>query len=253
MFEITATTIAIWVAMGLAALTQSIAGFGFALTAMPILASATSLELATPLVAVAGFFNGTIMWLTYRQTFEMKAILRLLGASLLSIPIGLYGLQYVPESAALFVLGIIVGGYALYSLASVELPKLTSNTWGYGFGMIAGVLTGSFNTPGPAVVFYGQCRRWLPDEFKSNLAGFFWFNSVAVVIGHTVQHHLSSELLGQLAIAAPIILLGFGIGTLISRTIDPETFRKIVLSLLVITGCRLTWMGVQPLLFATAQ
>jgi uncharacterized membrane protein YfcA len=242
---------AVWVAMGLAALTQSIAGFGFALVAMPMLASATSLEFAAPLLAIAGLFNGSVMWLTYRRAFQFKAVLRLLGASFVGIPIGLNGLAYISESWALVALGIVVGGYALYSLSGIELPKLESNHWGFGFGIMAGILTGSFNIPGPVVVFYGQCRRWTPEEFKGNLTGFFWFNAVAIAVGHALKHHLSREVLGQFAIAIPIMLLGFGAGTVISRYLDAQTFRKVVLLLLAVTGCRLVWMGMGPLLSST--
>ncbi|MEM9448041.1 MAG: sulfite exporter TauE/SafE family protein [Cyanobacteria bacterium P01_E01_bin.6] len=244
----TEITIAIWVAMGFAALTQSITGFGFALTAMAILTSATSVELATPLVALAGLFNNTSLWLVYRKDFEIKSVLRLLRASILGIPIGLYGVRYISESWAFIILGLIVGGYALYSLVGAELPKLVSPKWSYGFGMVAGILTGSFNIPGPPVVFYGQCRRWLPQEFKSNLAGFFCFNSVAVVMGHGLQRNLSIEVFGHFAIAIPVILLGLRLGTIISRYLDPGLFRNMVLILLIFTGLRLFWMGVQGFL-----
>ena len=246
--DLSAINIAVLIAMGLAALTQSITGFGFALMAMPILASVISLDLATSLLALAGLFNGTFMWLIYRHAFEFKAVLRLLTGSWLGIPIGLYGLHYAPESLALMLLGIIVAGYALYTLIGAALPKLDSPTWGYGFGMGAGILSGSYNIPGPAVVFYGQCRRWMPAQFKSNLTGFFWFNSVAVVVGHGLQHRLNHEVFTQFAIAIPVILIGLGVGTIVSRYLNPNIFRRIVLFFLVLTGIRLVWMGLQGFL-----
>lgn len=235
-------------AMGFAALIQSIAGFGFALVAMPILAGAIGLDQAAPLVAMTGLFNGTVIWLVYRQAFQLTAVLRLLGGSWLGVPIGLYGLRYTPESIAFIVLGLMVSGYAAYSLIGARLPKLDSPQWGYGFGMGAGILAGSYNIPGPAVVFYGQCRRWLPDEFKGNLAGYFWFNSVAVVVGHGIQRNFSHDVLIQCAIALPIVLTGFAVGTAISRRLNPDIFRQLVLWLLVATGIRLAWMGANQLL-----
>ncbi|MEB3213285.1 MAG: sulfite exporter TauE/SafE family protein, partial [Leptolyngbyaceae bacterium] len=65
-------------------------------------------------------------------------------------------------------------------------------------------------------------------------------------VGHGLQHNLSREVMGQFAIAIPIILFGFGVGTFLSRYINPTLFRKLVLTLLIITGGRLVWMGIRP-------
>lgn len=229
--------------MTLGALVQSVAGFGFALTALPILASATSFGLAAPLLALNGLGNGTFMWLRYHRHFQWSAVRRMVFAAITGIPVGLYGLKYAPESVMLVALGVIIGGYALYALTQVASPKLRSPFWAYGFGFLAGTLSGAYNIPGPPAVFYGQCCRWTPEQFKGNLTGFFAFNTVTVIIGHTFQHRITPDVLRLLAIALPCSLTGFIIGTYLSRSINPATFRTLVLVLLIITGIRLILAG----------
>ncbi len=245
--DITPVAITVAVVMGFASLIQSIAGFGFALVAMPVLVDMIGIDQAAPLVAMTGLFNSTVIWLVYRHASRIMSVLRLLVGSWIGIPIGLYGLQYLPDSIAFVLLGVIVSSYALHSLIGASLPKLDSPLWGYGFGAGAGMLAGSYNIPGPAVVFYGQCRRWLPGEFKGNLSGYFWFNSVAVVVGHRIQQNFGHDVLVQFAIALPAVLTGFAIGTIISRRLNPDIFRRMVLWLLMATGIRLVWTGANQL------
>jgi len=229
--------------MTLGALVQSMAGFGFALVAIPILASATSFSLASPLLALTGLVNGAFMWSRYHRHFQWVAVRRMVVAALVGIPIGLQSLKFAPESLMLVVLGIIISGYALYSLVQVESPTLRSPHWGYSFGFLAGMLTGTYNIPGPPAVFYGQCCRWTPEQLKGNLTGFFAFNTVAVVVGHALQHRITLDVLELLAIALPCSITGFIVGTYLSRYINPTTFRTIVLVLLIITGVRLILAG----------
>ncbi len=223
----------------IAAFIQSVASFGFALISVPILASASSLSQAIPLVAVAGFSSNVLLWAFYRQSLQIKTILRLVIASLIGLPFGLLLLQWVNESILLAILGIGLILYAVYALLQLHLPKLNSPNWAYGFGFVSGVMLGSYNIPGPPAVLYADCKCWTPEEFKGNLNGFFMVNAIAVIGGHFLQHRITSVTLQSLAIALPGIILGFALGTWLSGFINPVRFRQAVLILLMMMGGQL--------------
>ncbi|MEB3357015.1 MAG: sulfite exporter TauE/SafE family protein [Synechococcales bacterium] len=235
--------IATLLAMFLAAFVQSVAGFGFALVAMPILANTTSLTVVTPLVAITGMLTNTLLWAYYRHGFHVKIVMRLLVASLLGIPVGLVVVDYLPEGLTLMGLGAIVATYALYSLVSPVLPPLKGPGWAYGFGFTAGLLAGSYNIPGPPVVFYCTSRGWTPDEFKSNLTGFFWLTAIAVILGHALGHRLTAAVGTNFLLAIPAVLLGMGLGIALAHRIDAQLFRRIILTLLVGAGLQLISIG----------
>ena len=83
------------------------------------------------------------------------------------------------EKILLPVLGVVMTGYALYALFNLKLPRLEHSAWAYLIGFLSGLLSGAYSVGGPPVIIYGDCRGWEPDEFKSNMQGFFVLNDAA--------------------------------------------------------------------------
>ena len=223
----------------LGAFTQSLTGFGVALIAMAILPSLWGLPIATPLVALTGIVLETARLIRYRQSLQMRSIWRLVVASVVAIPFGIYILRQLDERIALFVLGLIIFGYALYALIGFRLPELHHPLWAWLTGLASGMLGGAYNTAGPPIVIYGNCRRWSPQEFRSNLSGFFIVNSAMVVSTHFLSGNITSEVLSVFWRVLPALALGFLAGQSLDRWLNPEVFRKIVLGVLIVLGIRL--------------
>jgi hypothetical protein len=225
------------------AFTQSLTGFGIGLVTMAILPALLGLHTATPLVALAGAVLEVTMLIRYHESLQLKSIWRLLVASILAVPFGVYFLGQLNEQIALFILGVIVAGYAVYALVGFRLPELNHSSWAWMLGALGGLLGGAYNTAGPPVVIYGNCRRWSPQEFKSNLAGFFIVNSLLVVSTHWWSGNYTRGVMNTFWWALPALFLGFWAGQSLDRWLSPERFRKIVLVLLVGLGLRLMLGG----------
>ena len=223
----------------LGSLTQSLTGFGSALVAMALLPPLLGLDVASPLVAGIALGLEVLMLIRYREALRINSIWPVLAASLIGAPLGVYFLSRIEERIALLVLGILISGYALYALFGLRLPELTHPLWAWGTGLISGMLGGAYNTSGPAVVIYGNCRRWDAAEFKSNLSGFFVINSLMVTSSHLFSGHYSVDVTYFFLFAVPAMVLGFIAGQTLERWISPPIFRKMVLILLVTLGGRL--------------
>ena len=219
--------------------TQSLTGFGVALVMMAVLPSILGLEVATPLVALVGIILEIFMLIRYRATLQFKSILGLLVSSVIAIPVGVFYLRQLDERIALFVLGLVIVVYALYALTGFHLPNLRHPAWAWSFGFVGGLLGGAYNTSGPPVVVYGNCRRWSPQEFKSNLSGYFLLNSVMVVSTHWLSGNFTTVVTSRFLPALPALLLGFLLGQFMDRWLNPDLFRRIVLVLLIVLGARL--------------
>ena len=228
----------------LAIFVQSTAGFGMALTSMPLFVDLLGIHVASPLVSLIGITSQFIMLLRYRRSLNIRAVVRLAGASLLGIPIGVFLLKRVDVDVITAVLGIIITGYAIYALLQLKLPLLTYPAWAYGFGFIGGILSGAFNTSGPSIVVYATCRRWSPSEFRGNIQGFFLLNSIMTMISHAISGNYTLFVFQNYFWALPGIALGFLVGFSLDKKINPEQFQKIVLILLIFLGIRLIlWCG----------
>ena len=113
----------------LGSITQSLTGFGSALVAMALLPPLLGLEIASPLVAGTALALEALMLFRYRESLKIDSIWRVLAASLVGAPLGVYFLSRIDENIALFVLGIVISGYALYALFGFHLPDLTHPLW----------------------------------------------------------------------------------------------------------------------------
>jgi uncharacterized membrane protein YfcA len=222
-----------------AALVQSSIGFGFALVSMPVLVGVLGIQTAAPLVALSVMLLEITILLRYREAFNFGVVKLLVIAAIIGIPIGVFAMRSIEADIVNKVLGIVVIGYALYALLAPGLPELAGNNWAYFFGFIAGILSGAYNTPGPPVVIYGNARRWPPDEFKSNLQGFFLVNGIMVIAVHAISGNITTEVFRNLLYTLPGLALGLVAGFYLSTRINPGLFRNIVLVALLFLGASL--------------
>jgi uncharacterized membrane protein YfcA len=223
----------------LALFTQSLSGFGLSLVSMPLLVPVLGIQTATPFIAVIALVGEIILLVYYRESLNIRVVWRLALASIIATPLGVFLLQSAPERLVLTLLGVIVAGYALYALFKFRLPRLEHSVWAYLAGFLAGLLGGAYNTSGPPVILYGNCRRWPRESFKSNLQGFFTVNSVVILLSHYVAGGLTAEVWGLVPYGLGAAVLGIIVGTRLDKVLNPESFRQLVLVLLLVLGIRL--------------
>jgi uncharacterized protein len=222
-----------------AAFTQTLSGFGSALVSMSILPSLLGITVASPLVALMSITIEVSLLIRLRSAINLRAVWRLSLAALVGIPIGLALARSVSEDLVLTLLGVILMSYSLYALLAPRLPELNHPTWGFVFGFFGGILSGAYNVAGPAAVIYGNCRRWQPDEFRSNLQAFFLVNDTFVLLNHGLAGNLKPIVWTYYLVALPAIALGIFFGLKLDRRINPDVFRKMVQVLLIVMGLRL--------------
>lgn len=219
---------------------QTVAGFGFALIAMPLLAlGGVPLTMAAPLVALVGLLLRPILLTHYWRSLRWGQVWRLGLASLLGVPLGVHALAALDGRLVTAIFGVVVTAYAIFALWEFYIPPMRHPLWTLGLGFVAGVMGGAYNIPGPSAVIYGIGRRWLSAEFKANLQAFTLFNSVTVTLAHAAANHLTPWVLGWFLFTLPAILLGFFLGAQLDERIPQGAFRRLVLFLLLLTGLSL--------------
>lgn len=223
----------------LAVFVQSSIGFGFALVSMPLLVALLGIQIAAPLVALLAFVAEIFILIYYREALNLRVVWQLIIASIIAVPLGVLALQQLDAAVVTAILGVILVAYAIYALLSPKLPQLAHRGWAYGFGFVAGLFGGAYNMPGPPVIIFGNCRGWPPVEFKGNLQGFFVVNSLAVVLVHVFGGNFTSDVWPNILLGIPGMIVGLIAGFLLSKRINAELFRKIVLFLLIILGVQL--------------
>ncbi|WP_420630567.1 sulfite exporter TauE/SafE family protein [Candidatus Leptofilum sp.] len=225
--------------IGLASVSQTAVGFGAPLIAMPVLVPLLGIQTATPLSTLAGLLLSILILLRFRQSFNFRDVIHLLLATLAGVPVGVALLNWVSADALTTLLGVLVIGYALYALLSLQLPKLEHLAWAYGFGFVAGVLGGALNTSAPSIVVYGSSRRWPPEAFRTNLQGYFLMTNTAILIAHGLDGNLTAPFWRSSVWSLSGIVAGFLVGLWLANRINPDRFKRLVLLLLLVLGLNL--------------
>jgi len=228
-----------------AALVRSALGFGDAVVAMPLLAMSLGVRTATPLVAFVGPTISLLILAREWRRVEFKAAARLVAATLLGIPFGIYGLARLPEAPLKIALGFIILAYGLFGLARPgarignERPRFP-----WIVGWFAGVLGGAYNTNGPPVVAYGMLRGWAPGSFRATLQGYFLPTGLAVLAGHGLAGLWTGVVIRSYLWSLPAIVLGVVLGGLLNRRLTHAVFAKAVYISLAVMGA---WMLLREL------
>ena len=223
----------------IAALTRSTFGFGDALIAMPLLALFIDIKIATPLMALIAFFIAISILIKNRDKVEFNSVWRLIAASLVGIPIGLWYLDDINENVIKLILGILILLFAGYNLVKPKLYQLKSEKYAWIFGFIAGILGGAYNTNGPLIVIYSSLKKWNPQNFRATLQGYFFTTGILLVISHGIAGNFTSEVLTYFAYCLPTVLIAVVIGARINKKIPVVRFHKYIYVILIILGIML--------------
>lgn len=211
-------------------------GFGNALIAMPLLVLLLGVRSASPLVALLGPVIAVTMLIIEWKEMDFQAAGKLLLASLVGIPVGLFFLSRAPENLVRGVLGLVLVGFGVYNLWGPPLPKIRQPVFSYLFGFVAGILGGAYNTNGPPVVIYGVMRRWSAEKFRATLQGYFLISGLLILIGHGLSGLWTREIWHLFWVSLPAALLAVLLGLWITRRIPEDRFQKAVNLFLIAAG-----------------
>ena len=217
-------------------LVRSALGFGDALLAMPLLAVVIGMQWATPLVAFGASTIGLIILLKNWRSVDFRSAWRLILASLLGIPFGLWLLKDAPEYLVKIVLGVLLILFGLYNLFKPQLPEIRNEKSAYLFGFIAGILGGAYNTNGPPVVIYGTLCHWNPERFRATLQCYFFPTGLMILIGHGLAGLWTPAVLRLYACALPGILFGIWLGGRVNSSIPSGQFNRLIYIFLILVG-----------------
>ena len=221
-------TLAIVGIVFLSILIRSTFGFGEALIAMPLLLLITDLKTAAPFVAIIAGTGTIIILVTSWQRVQFHSAWRLVLSSFAGIPLGILFLKGSFDAVMKIVLAIVIIVFSIYSLFKPRLWNLKNEKLSYGFGFLAGVLGGAYNTAGPPVVIYGTMRQWDPGDFRATLQGYFLPTWLVIVLGHGVTGLWTRTVWQLYLISLPALFVAFLIGDRLNRSIPGDAFHRYI-------------------------
>lgn len=230
----------------LATIIRSTIGFGEALVSVPLLSLRLPVATAAPLaVVVSVLIAGLIVVQDWRE-IDVRSAGWLSAASFLGIPLGLLLLTLVSDHLVKTLLGVIIVGFAGYSVIAKPRRPLEHDHFALllGVGFVSGILGGAYGMNGPPLAVYGTLRRWSPQRFRATLQGYFLVASVAGLVGYAAVGLLRASIGHYLILSLPGVFLGVLGGRVLNRRLRHEGFSRLVYLGLIVIGGVLVAQGV---------
>jgi uncharacterized membrane protein YfcA len=232
-------TILVLIILFISTLTRSTLGFGDALLAMPLLSLFIDVKIATPLVQLIASVIALVIVSQNWRSVDLTVTWRLIVSSVAGIPAGLLILRFAPEGLIVGLLAALLISYGLFNLTRPQLPQLANRNWAYGFGFIAGLLGGAYNTNGPPVIIYGTLRQWSPERFRATLQGYFLPTGMFILLGHALAGLWTRQVWQLFGLSLPLVLVAIYGGGRLNRRIPPHRFDRLIYAILVGLGITL--------------
>jgi uncharacterized membrane protein YfcA len=217
-----------------AAAAQAVTGFGLALVAVPLMAVLLDPVAAVVATTVVSLVLTALASCRERGHVERLIAVRLTGAALLGMPLGLLVLTRLDERSLKTV--IAVGLLVLVGLLLVKVRLPAGTAMQYGAGVVSGMSLTSTGMNGPPVVLALQARDLPPRRFRGTLQVVFCAQDLVAVAAFVALGYLNTVTAVAVVAGAAGVPAGWWAGDRLFGRLPPERFRALVLSMLAATA-----------------
>ena len=213
-----------------------IVAFGFAMAMTPffLIFLEAGLVIEMNIVLTAVLF-ATVLPQVRRHVIPGTMAAMLIGGALGICP-GLLILQSLPQEVLGLILTSVVIITALLAAFNrfphFRREKAAGGVVGFVFTFInAGLALG-----GPIVALFALNQRWMRDQTRAMLSGFFLVTGLAIIAAHVASGRLGQQELFSALLFVPALLLGSLIASRLAGRVNEVLFRKLVVAVLLATS-----------------
>lgn len=224
----------------LAGFTTGFAGFGTGLVASGIWFHALPAAMVPPLVALASVAAQVVGLVTVRKAFDWSRAKPYLIGGVIGVPFGVAALA----AASPFLLRVSIGAfliayatYQLFQRHKREIAGWGGKTADAVIGVGGGFLGGFAGLSGPLPLIWLQLRG---GDSARQRAIYQPFNVIVLALASvamSISGQITSRVLWIALLCLPATLIGAWIGARVYVGVSAQTFQRVVLSLLLVSGC----------------
>ena len=239
--DLTALSI-VFIGAVVAGFITGLAGFGTALVASGLWFHALPAAMVPPLAAMASVMAQVVGFMAVRTAFDWSRAAPYLIGGAIGVPLGVAALAAASPSLLRMTVGAFLITYATYQLLRRRRREI--GAWGGRsadgiIGIAGGFLGGFAGLSGPLPLVWLQLRG---GESHVQRAVYQPFNLIVLTlaaIGMGVSGQITMPTLWIAVLCLPATLVGAWIGARVYVGVSPLTFQRVVLCLLLVSGCLL--------------
>jgi len=225
---------------------SGVSGFAFGMIALSVWAWALDPRLVSPMIVFGSLVGQLVSLGGMRRTLEWRRLLPFLIGGVIGVPIGVWLLGSIDFRLFRGITGTVLIVYATGMLLLRELPPLDhGGRLADGVvGLIGGVMGGLAGLSGPVPVLWCTLRRWERDAQRAVFQSFNTAMHVMTLASYAANGLLTARVGWVFALMLPALLLPTWLGIKLYRRISEAAFRRLILFLLLGSGCVLVGTSV---------
>ncbi len=231
----TALFIAVAVAFG-AGVIRGFAGFGTPLFLAPLFAVLWGPTVMVPLVIVLEVVLSTVLVPMSWRDAKPSDIAPIWLGTVVFVPLGTWLLGTVDPNLIKRLVGVVVLGFAIASLAGWRYRGPRGLAMAGSVGAVGGVLAGLIGFAGPPVLIYVIGGPDPMARIRANLILYFGGTAIVVFASAIVAGLVTPEIWQRFFVLCPVVLVGMWIGARFFRHAGDALARRVALILLVLAG-----------------
>ncbi|GLQ06124.1 sulfite exporter TauE/SafE family protein [Sneathiella chinensis] len=222
------------------AIVKGVSSFGLPTIAMPIMILVLPLPSAVSVLVVPLILSNLVqMSIAGDIKRSIKRHWNLYLPTLLSLPVGVYFLTSADTHLLTLVVGGVLTFVSLLELAGIQLKVLSRHetVFAPAIGIVSGIIGGMTTLFAIMPIFFLITLGLTKERFVSAVSVLLFSGSVVLAISLQRTAALGSLELVYGLIGMIPIYLGIKLGTHLRNYVNPDHFKKGVLSLLFLIGC----------------
>ena len=232
-----------WV-LGLFLLTTFVGGIvtGLAGFAMGLVVSGVWLHILTPAQTAALIVGYGLLTQSYniwklRHALRWRTVAPFIIGGVVGVPIGAVLLTHIDPSYVRTGIGVLLIAYSTYFLVRPHFkPMHAGIAADVGIGVLNGVLGGLTGLAGPFITIWCQLRGFSKDQqravFQPVILAAFALTAISLTVAGTV----TADLVRIYLYGLPPLAAGLWLGLKLYGHLNEDTFRKVILVLLLFSG-----------------
>ena len=227
--------LAVIVIICIAAVLQSISGFGFSLLAMPLLSIFVDIQDAVVIATLCGIFTNAVHLRKDFQFVERSIARRISLSALIGMPLGVVVLTVFSATQMRAIIGAVIVVLVFLMMRNFVLKTENTNV-DIVLGAFSGLLATSVSTNGPPLVFLLQSKQLDPWRLRATLAYVFTISGCASFVVLMIAGKGSSDAFQYAMLSLPAMYLGTVVGRKARRRVTQEAFKRLMYVLLLATA-----------------
>lgn len=231
-----------------ASFVRGAAGFGLAMTAMPLLNLFMN-YLDTVILAV--FLNlmfSVVHLIRSRGTIGKLNLILTLVFGIIGVTTGVIILKGVDQNLLKTIAGIIIIMFGFSILFGLEI-RIKNKSFAFSAAALTGgILAGCASIGGPAAAIILGGTNMKQEKFRYAMSVFFLVTYLYSAIMYGATKLVSLNNIKMILFSLPFMAAGLVFGDKIAGKLNKNVFRRMVLVLLIITGSIITYQGFRAII-----